>query len=796
MDLLFVDGTDTGVSLEELKNPVIYRGYLQSMSHFSSYSWRNVFLIYKQMPHASKLAEFKRWKEQYGRTVKQGSKSIKINAPFEPKPIKKLVEKIDPSTGAVVLDDNGKRVMEELIINPPVQFKQVNLLDVSQTEGKPLMRLAGDVVSDGLLFGVFIDVLKLLSPFISLHEIENPAPVDIWDAINLIAVEKLDNIDTDMIDFISESICFVVCWRFGIDVDFNGLVPVNNLDADMLETICKQSDSLITCIEDRFAVICNERGLEPLTLHKTAAPQENSGITSSHNETKLQVEPTTPEDIKYKKVLRTENVAGVEFSQFDVKPLSENEIENGEETGIVQPAPPPAKQTTTTGKRKPNALIDLLTLKHPPDAAITIAERNQYGYTRPELLPITKERAIILFRRDMVIYLLFKDNTEAMARYITDIYKHDGIFGISNSKWQKSWEYLALASGNPEAIQEANFIHDSGDSFAIYQIKQGDSPLEYKSYEELQKSEHSIDRLNYCLVYFSDLPAPPSDSPEGIFMWVNAEQLDGYKGRAMAISDVLTIKKSGVITSHYANGRTFKELLDFIGDEGRRDAQKNDVEIIVSEDKPTKPDVVQEKQEAAISSSAEQTHTPNQQDEQPPKTENTAQTTPDMSKSTAPAAPPSLPIIISEVPLLKISEKEADSYGVMELYELNRRIDLDCIKGIDEAIKTYKTGANRYDLETPADVLLDSYGAVRLIWVLFRHISAKPTGFSEDNAAWINGYIGDEHSETQPINANTHNAVLDAFIYQLRAIFNKKPTFNERLKSAKKKSEEYNNSNG
>jgi hypothetical protein len=148
------------------------------------------------------------------------------------------------------------------------------------------------------------------------------------------------------------------------------------------------------------------------------------------------------------------------------------------------------------------------------------------------------------------------------------------------------------------------------------------------------------------------------------------------------------------------------------------------------------------------------------------------------------------------VPLLKISEKEAESYGVMELYELNRRIDLDCIKGIDEAIKTYKTGANRYDLETPADVLLDSYGAVRLIWVLFRHISVKPTGFSQDNTAWINGFIGDENSETQAIAANTHNAVLDAFIYQLRAIFNKKPTFNERMKNAKKKSEEYNNSNG
>ena len=813
MDLLFIDGTDMSDSLNELLDPANYTGYLQAMSHFCGYGWHNVFLIYKQMPHATKLADFTSWKEQYGRTVIRGSKSIKINNPIEQKPIKKLVEKIDSSTGAVVLDENGKRVMEDLIIEPPVQYKQVSLLDVSQTEGKPLLLMAGDIVSNGSLFGAFIDVLKIISPFISLHEIDNPAPADIWDSISLIIVEKIDNADTDIIDFISDSICFVVCWRFGIDVDFKGFDPVKSYDIETLETICKQADSLITCIEDRFSIICKERGLEPLTLPKTAAPaprietKTEAAVEPPHENLSVELtrEPTTLEDVKYKRILRTENVAGVEFNQYDVKPLTENELANGEDTEVVQTAPPPTQQTS---KPKSNPLTELLTLKHPPDTAITIAERNQYGYTRPELLPLTKERAITLFQRDMVIYLLYRDNTEAMAHYITDIYKHDGIFGIANGKWQKSREYAALSSGNPEAIQEAKFIYDNGDSFAIYQVKPGDSPLEYKSYEDLQKSELAIDRLNYSLVYTSDLPAPPSDSPEGIFMWVSAERLEDYRGRAMAISDVLSIKKGGVITSHYANGRTFKELLDFIGEEGRGDGRKNDVEIVINEDISTEPDGIQEKQkasgsipalsspnekEAAISSSAEQSPAPHQQAGQPQTTENTAQATP----NSAPAEPQtSLPIIISEVPLLKISAKEAESYGVTELYELNRRIDLDCIKGIDEAIKTYKTGANRYDLETPADVLLDSYGAVRLIWVLFRHIGAKPTGFSQDNTAWINGYIGDEHSETQQITANTHNAVLDAFIYQLRAVFNKKPTFNERMKNAKKKSEEYNNSNG
>ena len=78
MDFSILSKMDANEMLAELFNTAVYKGFLQVMSRFSSYSWRNIFLIYKQLPHASKLVDFDTWKEQYGRTVIRGSTSIKI----------------------------------------------------------------------------------------------------------------------------------------------------------------------------------------------------------------------------------------------------------------------------------------------------------------------------------------------------------------------------------------------------------------------------------------------------------------------------------------------------------------------------------------------------------------------------------------------------------------------------------------------------------------------------------------------------------------------------------------------
>ena len=73
-----------------------------------------------------------------------------------------------------------------------------------------------------------------------------------------------------------------------------------------------------------------------------------------------------------------------------------------------------------------------------PDPATTIAERDSYGYTNNDILPMKKATTIELFDRDHSIYLLFADNTEAMAFNRDEILRHDGLFGVSRDEWLSS----------------------------------------------------------------------------------------------------------------------------------------------------------------------------------------------------------------------------------------------------------------------------------------------------------------------------------------------------------------------
>jgi len=798
MDFNFFNKMDTGDIITELSDPAAYRGYLQSMSRLSSYSWRNIFLIFKQMPHASKLADFNTWKNQYGRKIKMGSTSIKINVPIEQEPIKRLVEKTDPATGAAVLDENSKRILEELIIYPPVEFKANNYMDISQTDGNPLPLLAGDVMSDKSLYEVFTDVLKIISPSVLLQENH----YSFWGAIRQIALERLENINSDKSDFIIDSVAYVVCRRFNIETDTNFNALDRYLDADMLETIRKYSDELIIAIEDRFAVICKERGLDPMTLTATAEPKA-AFLTSSHNGTKLNTETKPPIKPLYSKELRTDIVAGVEFNQYTVKPLTESEemtvIETATEITPPTPINPAIKQSKPVERTEPP------TLQYLPDTSITIPERNEYGYTRPELLPLNKDRAVSLFRRNMTVYMLNKDNTEVMARYLSDIQNHDGIYGIAYGTWLNSREYIALASGKPEDRLEAKFIYDGGDSFAVYQTEPDNSPAAYKSYEELETQGFDINRHNYNLVYTAPLPAPPSDSPAGLFMWVNAERLDDYKGRSLSISDVLSIKKDEIITSYYANGRTFKELLSFIGEEGRRSERIIEIEADVMENNSfsVEQNAVYEKQEPQANIS-----TPDKQEtiippvaEVPPQSQTVQLNTP-QSETTAVQTekpPPALPVIKSDLALYRVSVKEAEEHGTTELYETNQRMNRHCAKAVTNAIQTHKKGENRYDMATPAERLIKTYGAERMMWVLSKHILTASEKFSEVNCSWAKSFINDgtgSGDEVPPFTINIHHAILDVFVNELRAVLGKKPTFNELMKTAKKKSEARNNSNG
>ncbi len=101
-----------------------YKQYLTTMSKFHNYSPRNIQLILMQNPEASHVASFKKWKDEFERSVNKGEKSLRIFAPI-------TLKRRDPKTNEPLLDENGN---EQTFMS----FKLVPVFDVSQTNGKEL----------------------------------------------------------------------------------------------------------------------------------------------------------------------------------------------------------------------------------------------------------------------------------------------------------------------------------------------------------------------------------------------------------------------------------------------------------------------------------------------------------------------------------------------------------------------------------------------------------------------------------------------------------------------------------
>ena len=153
-------GIEQGI--KELFESEKYMRYLSVMSKFHRYSVNNTMLIYMQRPDATLVAGFQKWKNQFERHVKKGEHGITIIAPT---PYKKKIEEMkrDPDTQAPILDADGKAVMEEKEIEIPL-FRPVKVLDVSQTDGKPLPELASSLSGTVPHYEAFLEALRRSAP--------------------------------------------------------------------------------------------------------------------------------------------------------------------------------------------------------------------------------------------------------------------------------------------------------------------------------------------------------------------------------------------------------------------------------------------------------------------------------------------------------------------------------------------------------------------------------------------------------------------------------------------------------
>ena len=300
----------TGIeaNIQDLFQSDKFADYLRTMSRFHSYSYNNTILIHIQMPSATHVAGFNKWKNQFGRHVKKGEKGLTIIAPT---PFKKRIEemKLDPDTRAPELDHDGNVIMEEREVEIPL-FRPVKVFDVSQTEGRPLPSLVSSLTGDVQQYEAFMEALRRTSPvsimfkplregldgFLSLndqtitiregmsqvqtvcaavHEIthamlHNREREQLTAAAGITDREPTKPKDKNTREVEAESVSYTVCQYYGIETSANSLGYIATWSKDKtlpelkasLETISKTANILITSIDRHFQEICKERGID------------------------------------------------------------------------------------------------------------------------------------------------------------------------------------------------------------------------------------------------------------------------------------------------------------------------------------------------------------------------------------------------------------------------------------------------------------------------------------------------------------------------------------------------------
>lgn len=203
-----------------------------------------------------------------------------------------------------------------------------------------------------------------------------------------------------------------------------------------------------------------------------------------------------------------------------------------------------------------------------PDPSMSIDAMNAYGYTDSDMLPLSKERALELFERDVPIYMLYDGNTEAMAFEAEDIVLFSGCFGITREDWDAIKDQIPpMDMEMVRQKREQAFQESPGDAYAIYQLKRDDTTvdLRFMNSEWLQKQGLDPQYENYELVYTGALTQDGSqiEKLEDLYRIFNVEHPQDFTGHSLSISDIVALKQAGVVSYHYVDSVGYKELVHF-----------------------------------------------------------------------------------------------------------------------------------------------------------------------------------------------------------------------------------------
>ena len=397
----------------------------------------------------------------------------------------------------------------------------------------------------------------------------------------------------------AESISFMVCAYFGIETGANsfGYVATWSKNAELpefrasLDTISKTANGIITDVEKHFAEICRERGIElpkdteyelvtipPSRADALAFAAEYAAFLRRDLNVPDSADKPTAEAVADRLLAGEDAELRKELEDF-VKLADEIGIDDGSH-GLLErfnglfrqewrakEEPQPEVETETPNVEDELPPLPELEQGYPmPDTGIGFLEMYQYGYTDGNtMLPLTKERAMELFMQDVPVFLLYGDNTEAMALDAEDISSHTGVFGVEREEWDAVRGVVTLSE---QADTEKLFLENPQDAFLIYQIRRGGELDAYRfmNYDYLQSKGVTPERGGYDAIYtggFMDYGNARTNL-DMIYQRFNVDHPADFKGHGLSVSDIVALKQNGVVSCHYVDSIGFRELPNFL----------------------------------------------------------------------------------------------------------------------------------------------------------------------------------------------------------------------------------------
>lgn len=397
----------------------------------------------------------------------------------------------------------------------------------------------------------------------------------------------------------AESISFMVCAYFGIETGANsfGYVATWSKNAELpefrasLDTISKTANGIITDVEKHFAEVCKERGVElpkdteyelvpipPSRADALAFAADYAAFLRRDLNVPDSSDRPTAEAVADRLLAGEDAELRKELEDF-VKLADEIGIDNGSH-GLLErfnglfrqewrakEEPQPEIETETPNVEDELPPLPELEQGYPmPDTGIGFSEMYQYGYTDGNaMLPLTKERAMELFMQDVPVFLLYGDNTEAMALDAEDISSHTGVFGVEREEWDAVRGVVTLRE---QADTEKLFLENPQDAFLIYQIRRGGELDAYRfmNYDYLQSKGVTPERDGYDAIYtggFMDYGNARTNL-DMIYQRFNVNHPADFKGHSLSVSDIVALKQNGVVSCHYVDSIGFRELPNFL----------------------------------------------------------------------------------------------------------------------------------------------------------------------------------------------------------------------------------------